>query len=165
MKASPDFEEGADTAVNLGPARCRSRNPGQDFQESGFARTVASNETEDFALADVERDFFKSPKCFRLCPSKKAHGRAKRTCEDVAESMVALVLADAVTLGELFGVNDSRRHCFESELDAIGNGCLHAVEEEQPAEEDERDDEGGSEKKQVRSVPTTSDGPAEAVND
>src|SRR5215472_1814495 len=79
--------------------------------------------------------------------------------------MVALVLADAVTLGELFGVNDRHGHCFESELDAIGNGRLHAIEEEDAAEEDEGDREGGSEKKQVRSVPATSDGPAEAVND
>src|SRR5215472_6030328 len=79
--------------------------------------------------------------------------------------MVALMLADAVTLGELFCVNDCRRHCFECELDLVGNRCLHTIEEEQPAEEDKRHGEGGSEKKQVRSVAAARDGPAEAVND
>ncbi len=50
-------------------------------------------------------------------------------------------------------------------LDAIGNGRLHAIEEEQAAEEDKRDGEGGSEKKQAGSVAVARDCPSEAVND
>ena len=61
--------------------------------------------------------------------------------------MVALVLADAVTLGEAFGVNDCHGHCFESELDAIGNCGLHAIEEENASEEDHDHGRRGSEQR------------------
>ena len=50
-------------------------------------------------------------------------------------------------------------------LDAIGNGRLHAIEEEQAAEKDQRDSRRGSEKKQAWGMAAASDGPAEPVND
>src|SRR5215467_9996673 len=49
-------------------------------------------------------------------------------------------------------------------LHAVGNGALHAIEEEQAAEENEHDGEGGSEKKQVRRMAVARDGPAETIN-
>src|ERR1700737_3735219 len=53
----------------------------------------------------------------------------------------------------------------ETELDAIGNGGLHAIEEKEAAEEDEGDDGAGSEKEQAGGLAAAGDGPAEAVND
>src|SRR5215472_5476308 len=79
--------------------------------------------------------------------------------------MVALVLADAVTLGELFGVNDRHGHCFESELDTIGNGSLHPIEEKETAQKHEQDGGGGNQKDKARRLAVARNGPAEAVND
>src|SRR5437867_12851074 len=50
-------------------------------------------------------------------------------------------------------------------LDTVGNGGLHAVEEEQAAEENESDGAGGNEQEQAGGPAAAGDGPAEAVND
>src|SRR5207245_2672410 len=62
-------------------------------------------------------------------------------------------------------VDDGDRHCFERELNTVGNGGLHAIEIEKAAKEDQGDGGGGSEKKQAGSVAAAGDGPAETVND
>jgi hypothetical protein len=51
------------------------------------------------------------------------------------------------------------------ELDSVGNGGLHAIEEEEAAEDDEGDDGGRSEKQKARGVAAAGDGPAKTVND
>src|SRR5215472_3801959 len=53
MKASADFEEGSDAAVDFRPAHGRARNAREDFQESGLARSVPPDEPEGFTLLDV----------------------------------------------------------------------------------------------------------------
>src|SRR5216684_95754 len=50
-------------------------------------------------------------------------------------------------------------------LDAVGNGGLHAIEEEKAAKENESDGAGGSQQQQAGSLAAAGDGPAEAVND
>src|SRR5690242_13734242 len=50
-------------------------------------------------------------------------------------------------------------------LDLVGNGGLHAVEEEKAAEKNENYGQGRSEQKQAGSLAAAGDGPAEAVND
>src|SRR5258708_37272335 len=50
-------------------------------------------------------------------------------------------------------------------LDAVGNGGLHTIEEEEAAEDDEGDGGAGSEKEQARGLAAAGEGPAEAVND
>ena len=52
-----------------------------------------------------------------------------------------------------------------TELDAVRNGGLHAIEEEKAAEKNERDGESRSEQQQAGGLAAASDGPAEAVND
>src|SRR5229473_1442253 len=47
----------------------------------------------------------------------------------------------------------------------VGNGGLHAIEEEKAAEDDEGDDGAGSEEEQAWGVAAAGDGPAETVND
>src|SRR5467141_4831650 len=54
MKAGADFEERADTAVNLRPTSSGAGDAREDFQKSGFASAVAANEAEDFSFADFE---------------------------------------------------------------------------------------------------------------
>src|SRR5262250_1760582 len=53
---------------------------------------------------------------------------------------------------------------FRRGLDAVGNGGLHAVEEENAAEEHERHSACGREQRQAGSLAAPRDGPAEAVN-
>src|SRR5258708_64880 len=50
-------------------------------------------------------------------------------------------------------------------LDAVGNGGLHTIEEEEAAEDDEGDGGAGSEKEQAGGLAAAGDGPPEAVND
>src|SRR5260370_18734455 len=50
-------------------------------------------------------------------------------------------------------------------LDAVGNGGLHTIEEEEAAEDDEGDGGAGSEKEQAGGLAAAGDGPTEAVND
>src|SRR6266852_978030 len=50
-------------------------------------------------------------------------------------------------------------------LNTVGNGGLHAIEEEEAAEDAEGDDGARSEKEQARGLAAAGDGPAEAVND
>jgi len=50
-------------------------------------------------------------------------------------------------------------------LNSVGNGALHAIEEEEAAEQDEHDHRSGNQKRVARSVASTSNGPAESVND
>ena len=52
-----------------------------------------------------------------------------------------------------------------SGLDAIGNRGLHAIEEEEAAEDNEGDGESGGKKKKAGSLAAAGDGPAETFND
>src|SRR6266851_2778183 len=51
------------------------------------------------------------------------------------------------------------------ELDTVGNGGLHAIEEKEAAEEDESDDGGRSQKDEAGRLAAAGNGPAETVND
>src|SRR2546422_6853277 len=53
----------------------------------------------------------------------------------------------------------------EAVLDSVGNGGLHAIEEEEAAEDDEGDGESGSEKEKAGRLAAAGDGPAKTVND
>src|SRR5258708_36948229 len=50
-------------------------------------------------------------------------------------------------------------------LDAVGNGGLYTIEEEEAAEDDEGDGGAGSVKEQAGGLAAAGDGPTEAVND
>src|SRR5437870_10479072 len=51
------------------------------------------------------------------------------------------------------------------ELDSVGNGSLHAIEEKEAAEKDDEDGSGGNEKDGAGSLAAAGDGPAETIND
>ena len=57
MKPRPYFQQRPHLPVNFRPASGGAGDAGKDFQESGLPRPVASDEAEDFAFANVERDF------------------------------------------------------------------------------------------------------------
>ena len=52
----------------------------------------------------------------------------------------------------------------KTKLDAVGNGGLHAIEEEEAAEEDERDGRGGSKQNEAGSLAAAGDGPAKTFD-
>jgi len=86
MEAGTDFEEGADAAVNLRPAGSGAGDAGKDFEKSGFAGAVATDEAEDFAFADFEGDVFQGPEGFVLGTAEKlrmaSEGRLPRNGGD-----------------------------------------------------------------------------------
>ena len=61
MEASADFQEAADASVNFGVAFGGAGDAGENFQQRAFARAVASDEADDFALADIEIDILERP--------------------------------------------------------------------------------------------------------
>src|SRR5271156_2932024 len=50
-------------------------------------------------------------------------------------------------------------------LDAVGNGALHALKEEQAAEKDDQDGNGAGSELRARGLAMAGEGPAEAVDD
>jgi len=140
MEAGADFEEGADAAVNFGPAGGRASDTREDLEKSGFAGAVAADETEDFAFADFEGDVLEGPESFVFFAAKGSERGTEKVLESVAQTGFDAQAA-TVALGERFGVDDDRAHC----SDSVGNGGLHAIEEKEAAEEDEGNDGGGGE--------------------
>src|SRR5258706_16257305 len=59
----------------------------------------------------------------------------------------------------------SRMRDRRSALDAVGNGALHALEEDEAAEEDDEDGGAGNEKAGGGSVAVAGESPAKTVND
>src|SRR5215510_13594605 len=56
MKSCAYFEERANSSIDLGSAFCRLCNLGEDLQQRAFPGTVTSNDADDIALLDVERN-------------------------------------------------------------------------------------------------------------
>src|SRR5579884_2778294 len=77
MEACADFEEGADAAADCGETGGGAGDAGEDFEEGGFAGAVASDEAEDFAFADLERDVAESPEKFVLGAAKGGERRKR----------------------------------------------------------------------------------------
>src|SRR5579885_2869087 len=105
MEACADFEEGADAAADFGESGGGAGDAGKDFEEGGFAGAVASDQAEDFAFADLERDVAESPEKFVLGAAKGGEGRTEEAVESVAEAGVGDGGA-VVALGERFGLDD-----------------------------------------------------------
>ncbi len=62
------------------------------------------------------------------------------------------------------GSGAPRKPNIKKELDAVGNGALHALEEEQTAKEDEQDGSGAGEELRAGGLAVAGEGPAEAFD-
>ena len=114
MEAGADFEEGADASANFGPAGRGASDAGEYLEERGFAGAVASDEAEDFALADVEGDVFECEEGFAALGLKKGKRGTDQPIQGVAQAGLC-GQTTAVLLAETFGVNDGRGHGAGSE--------------------------------------------------
>jgi hypothetical protein len=56
------FEQGADPALHLNPARSRGGNSRDEFQDGTFAGPVFADEPNDFALANLKRNAIQGSK-------------------------------------------------------------------------------------------------------
>src|SRR5215510_3657738 len=61
VETCADFEQAADAAVNVYPAGRRLCNARKNFEQSGFARAVAPDDTNDFARLHFKADIFQRP--------------------------------------------------------------------------------------------------------
>src|SRR6266404_2967211 len=109
MEAGADFEEGADAAMNFGPAGSGAGDTGEDFEKSGFASAVAADEAEDFAFFDFEGDVFQRPKRFFFLSAQRGDRGPQEGFDGMAETVIDLQAA-AVFLAESFTVNDGGGH-------------------------------------------------------
>lgn len=74
MEPSANFEQRANTAVNLYPARGRGRprDSRQYLQQSGLARATPADQTKDYAFAHFERYVLQVPESLFLFPAKES---------------------------------------------------------------------------------------------
>ena len=70
MKAGANLEEATDASANLRPSGGRLRNARKNLQKRGLTGTVATDEAENFAFADFERNVPQGPECFVLRPAE-----------------------------------------------------------------------------------------------
>src|ERR1019366_4650590 len=61
MESRADLQQAADTSPDVYVTIRRLGNAGQHLQQGAFARTVASDDPNDFALTDIERNIIKRP--------------------------------------------------------------------------------------------------------
>src|SRR5207248_7624159 len=160
MEACADFEERADAAMNFRPVFGGARDAGKDFEKRGLAGAVAADEAEDFAFVNIERNVFQSPKHFGFRAAKSCQRRTNEFLKRVAETGIDNKAA-AISFRQVVPMNYGRGHI----VDAVSNGGLHAIEEENGAEKNEDYGGGGSEQQQAGGMSAAGDGPAEAVND
>ena len=62
MKSGAHFEQAADPAMDFGEARGRARDARKNLQQRGFAGAVAPDQSDDFALSNVEARHRAAPK-------------------------------------------------------------------------------------------------------
>ncbi len=139
METGAYFEEAADAAVDFGEAGSGAGDARKNFEERGFAGAVASDEAEDFAFVDVHRDIFEGPEGFLGGATERFYGVASKIFQGVAEAG-SLLQAATIVFAEEFGMDYGGGG--HGRLDAVGNGALHTLEEEQAAKEDDQDGGG-----------------------
>ena len=66
MEAGADLQQAADASANLRPSGRRPRNARKDLQKRGLTGTVATDEAENFAFADFQRNVLQGPEGFVL---------------------------------------------------------------------------------------------------
>src|SRR5688572_21469220 len=95
MESSSNFQEAANTSSNGDLAGGGSGDSAEDFEQSRFARTVASNNTDDVALGDFEIDVLQSPERLGGRPSQWL---ANPLYDRFTEGCCSLLVDDSVAL-------------------------------------------------------------------
>ena len=98
----------------------------KNFEQRGFARAVAADDADDFALLDLKRNVLERPKLLLFCGPflllrpQPLEGVVGRPFEDVAQAIpAAWLMADDVALGQVFDRDDGGTHSGE-----LGAGSL-----------------------------------------
>src|SRR5690242_15329872 len=110
METRTDFQKTADAAMNLRPARGGPGNAGKNLEKSGFARTIAPDQAQNFTFADLQGDVVERPESIRLLPLKQRPGRAQGTGERVAKKPGGRERAPLVALADAVGFDDGGGH-------------------------------------------------------
>lgn len=195
VEAGADFEKAADAAVDFGEAGRGLRDAREDFEQGGFTGAVAADEAEDFAFANVKGDLFEGPEGFVFLAAEGLQRRADKFFQGVAEAgaygeVAAIIFAEgfgvddgghgcALTMDNDLPEDAGKRRDGKKDppletkggapktdrLDAVGNGALHLVEEEQAAREDDQDGENAGGELRAGGLRVAGEGPAETVND
>ncbi len=112
VKAGADFEEARDAAAKGNAAGGGLGDARENFQERGFARTVAADDADDLAPPDVEGDVLQRPKIFfggRGAAARTAREESAQTVgEPIAQGVVTRRVTDAITLGKAGDGDDGR---------------------------------------------------------
>src|ERR1035437_253204 len=121
MESGADLQQAADSSPDVYVAIRRLGDAGQHLQQGAFARTVASDDTNDFALADIERNIIKSPNVTAVLSVSPAGARKrgayapKRRCHHLGNliakrGMPLLGISNLVLLGKTSGGNYDLTH-------------------------------------------------------
>ena len=94
VEARADVEQGAEPAADASDAGGRRRDPREDPQQRGLARTVAADDADQFAGAHRERHVLQRPEVLALGATASAHP----VRDDLGEQLRARRPADGVAL-------------------------------------------------------------------
>lgn len=90
VESGAEFEEGAESAVDFASAFGGVDGAGDDAEDGGFSRAVASDEGDGFAAADFDIDVAEGPEVFALAAG------AGDAMEDFVEQIGFLLVHDIV---------------------------------------------------------------------
>src|SRR5215213_441401 len=136
MKAGADFKQTPDSTAETHASRGWLSDTRDDFQQCGFARAIAADQSDNLALLDIEADALKGPNrsavSFAVGP-RVLERALQQTSERVAEVSGRLVRTDLVLLAQVFRSDDGGH----SDLDNIRE-CLFAPLEDKARVHEER---------------------------
>ena len=137
VEARPDVEQGAEPAADAGDAGGRRRDPREDPEQRGLARTVAADDADQLAGAHRERHVLQRPEVLALAATAPAHP----VRDDLGEQLRARAPADRVALAQ------PRRPRWSCALDHVREADLDRAEVVQPAHHDH---DGAHERGEIR---------------
>src|ERR1044072_65035 len=111
VKAGAHVEERTDAPIDLRESARGFRNPGEDFEKCALPSSVMTNDSDDFATFDFERDVVQRPDVGVIdSRSIATKGRGDRIRDHVAECLVLLLRSEAIAFADVFATNDDLRH-------------------------------------------------------
>src|ERR1700722_7631756 len=105
MEACSELQQAAHPPVDLGKTGCGACDPREDLEQRGLARSIATDQTDDLTLVNLEGNVAERPELLTAAivaastlPSKESLGRIHNVRENVTECEVPRAFADSVAL-------------------------------------------------------------------
>ena len=178
VKARPDFEQARHSSPYAHATFGRLRDPAEDLEQSGFPRTIGTNDADHLATADLKTHVPNCPNFFqvgawndgptlqqvsRLVPNAPGVTREHITEGHVPSSF--RLVTDHVFLAEIFGLNDDAAQARLDLLYKVRKRVFHLAKPADTQPQEECDDgEAENKARPVEGTSSTKNAPTEAID-